>query len=221
MELMAEAHHGYFDTSMEMIGGGATVEAIGGGAAVVLAILGLAGVLPAYMAPIATLAIGAALCVEGGALVARCSRLISRAGGTRSAAAELGGGTSAELLGGGAGVVLGILALLGVAPTILVAAAVVTFGGSLLFGSAATARLNAVTETSSETHAQHLAREAVWVAVGAQVLTGFAAVVLGVIALVGLAPMVVSLVALLAVGAAVLLSGSAVGGRTFSTLFSG
>jgi hypothetical protein len=216
---MAEAHHGYFDTSMEVIGGGATVEAIGGGAAGVLAILGLAGVLPMFMAPIATLAIGAALAAEGGALVARCSALINRAGGGRSAMAELGGGTSAELLGGGAGIVLGILALLGVASTILVAAAVVTFGGALLFGSAATSRLNAAAETANETHAQRLAREAVWVAMGAQVLTGLAAVVLGVIALVGLAPMTVSLVALLAVGAAVLLSGSAVGGRSFSSLY--
>jgi hypothetical protein len=58
------------EQAMEVMVGGSITEAIGGVAGVVLAIIGLAGVLPLYLAAIAAIAIGVALCAEGGALAA-------------------------------------------------------------------------------------------------------------------------------------------------------
>ena len=84
----------------------------------VLAILGLAGVVPMYMAFIATIVLGVALLFEGWALASRYSKLLSEMGGGLLTATELGGGITAEFLAGAAGVALGILALLGVVPMV-------------------------------------------------------------------------------------------------------
>ena len=53
----------------------------------------------------------------------------------------MGGGFTAEFVGGAAGIVLGILALVGIAPEILCSVAVLVFGGTLLFGSGMTGML--------------------------------------------------------------------------------
>jgi hypothetical protein len=216
---MAEATHGEMIRSFETLAGGSAVEAAGGLGAAILGILGLAGVFPGYLEAVATIALGVALFAEGGAVAARYRRVLTQAGGGRFEASELGGGITAELLAGGAGAVLGVLALLGVVPPILIASAVIVFGAGLVFGSGATARLNAFAAAAgSDEHTAHVAREAVRAAGGAQVLIGIASVVLGVLALVGIAPMTLALVALLALGASVMLSGSAITGRMLSAL---
>lgn len=218
---MASTSHGEeVLRSLHVAEGAASVEAIGGGAAVVLAILGLAGVLPAFMAPIATIAIGVALWFEGGALAARYSKLLDETGRGRFSSTDLGGGVGAEFLGGGAGAVLGILALIGVVPMVLTAVALLTFGAALLLGSAATLRMNTLASSAGagEAAEHRLATDAVRTAVGAQVLTGIGGIVLGILALVGLAPLTLSLAGLLGVGASLLLSGGAVGGRMIAAL---
>lgn len=216
---MAEAHHGTMIHSLETVAGGSAVEAFGGLGTAVLAILGLAGVFPMYLAAIATIALGVSLFSEGGAVATRYRRVLDEAGGGRFEAAELGGGITAELLTGAAGSVLGVLALLGTVPAVLISSAVVVFGAGLLFGSGATARLDAFAATAgSEGRTGQVAREAMRAAAGAQVLIGIASVVLGVLGLVGIAPMVLGLVALLGLGASVLLSGSAIAGRVMNAL---
>jgi hypothetical protein len=67
-------------------------------------------------------------------------------------------------------------------------------------------------------HIQEVAREAVSGAAAVQVLTGTGAAFLGILALVGINPMVLSLVALLAVGASLVLCGTAISSRTLSLL---
>ena len=56
--------------------GGSIAEGLSGIAAVALAIIGLAHVFPLLMASIATIALGAALAFEGGAISARYAALI-------------------------------------------------------------------------------------------------------------------------------------------------
>jgi hypothetical protein len=96
-------------------------EAIAGVGAVVLAILGLTHILPRYMAAIGTIVVGAAL-LEGRALGTRSRRVT----------AALRGQPSAEVIAGAAGVVLGVLALLGMSELVLLPVGVIVFGASLL-----------------------------------------------------------------------------------------
>jgi hypothetical protein len=109
------------EKSVKVVAGGSITEALCGAAVVVLAIIGLAGTFPGYLASIATIAFGVALLAQGSALAARHTRLLHEAlpheWETR---AELGGGMGAEFLAGGAGVVLGILGLLGIGTAVLV-----------------------------------------------------------------------------------------------------
>ena len=134
---------------MGRLASGSIMEAVVAIGAIVLSIIGLAGMLSNVMAAIATIIIGGALLVEGGAIGSDYGRLISESreesGGFD--AVELGGGLTAEFLGGIAGIVLGILALFGTAPTVLMPAAVIVFGAALLLGSAAAAELNWVANT--------------------------------------------------------------------------
>lgn len=194
------------EATLHTLASGSIVEAVGGAAALVLAILGLATVMPHTLAAVATIAIGVALLAEGAAIAGRYARIVARSDMTRVSAAELGGGTSAEFVAGGAGVVLGLLSLLGVAPVSLTAVAAIVFGGALLLGSGATYRLRA----PGQEHEAETTREMVQAASGAQVLVGLSSAVLGIVALVGIAPETLTLVALLSVGATIVLSGAAI-----------
>ena len=203
---------------VEFVAGGSTAEIAGGIAAVVLAILGLADVVPRFMLTIATIAIGAALLFEGASIAAEYSRLLKETTHDTFQSTELGGGMTAEMMAGVAGIVLGILALLGLDPMVLSPAALIVFGVALVFGSGITSRLNDLKiETSgAEMPARRVAHEAVSAAAGTEILVGLSAGVLGILALVGIAPMTLSLIGMLAVGASVMLSGTAIGGKLLS-----
>ena len=205
--------------AVEVVAGGSLAETIGGAGAVVLAILALAGILPGPLAAVATIGVGAALLFEGASIAAEFQALRLDVVSNRTEASELGGGMTAETLAGLAGVALGILALLGLAPTTLMAVALIVFGGGLLLGSVATARLNdlKIRGEVSDT-ARTVARASVETASGAQILVGAGGVVLGILALVGLAPATLIAVGMLSLGASVLFSGSAVGGKMLAIL---
>jgi hypothetical protein len=111
-------------------------------------------------------------------------------------------------------IVLGILALLNIAPVTLLAVAAIVFGGTLLVGSTVPTRLNAISvQSNAHETARMLAREAVYATAAAQALVGAGAVVLGILALLGFVPWTLVLVATLAVGGAAFLTGSALLGR--------
>jgi hypothetical protein len=218
---MSEARAREIKTTAEVITGGSLGEIIGGAGGLVLGILGLSGILPMYLAPIAAIAVGGALVLQGGALAARFRRLLAEATEGAVGATELGGGLSAEFMGGMAAVVLGILALLNVEPMVLLAVAVIVLGGAVLLSSGAAPRLNALSLGKDAHHLTHeIFREAVIGSAGAQVMVGGGTVVLGILALVGINPEVLILVALLSVGASVFLTGAAVTGR-LGMLFEG
>jgi hypothetical protein len=204
----------------ELTLGRSLIGTIGGIAAIVLAILGLAHLYPEILLSIATIAIGVTLLFKGGVIAAEYSRLLSHLSGSTSDTTELGGGMSVELIAGAVGVVLGILALLGIESGILNSIAVIVFGAGLIIGGGVISRLNAlkVSISGAEGTTQRVSEEIVSAAMGTQVLVGIAAIVLGILSLIGFAPTTLSLVALLAIGGASLLTGTAITGKMIGLL---
>jgi len=195
------------------------VEAIGGIAAVVLAVIGLAGALPPdNMAAISTILIGASLLFEGGTMAASYRQLLNNLEGSGAGSADVGGAVTVEFLAGAAGIVLGILALLGISATVLISASVIAFGAAFLLSSSSTASLSTLWASSvyRREEARMVAREAASAGVGGQVLAGLAAIVLGILALLGINPPILNLVALLSLGVFVVLNGTALGSRSMS-----
>lgn len=203
-------------TGASVQAGGAATESMGGLAVVVLSILSLLGVLGHALTPIAGIVFGAALLIEAAALAAQRNAFmgIANAGGAQM---EFGAGVSAGVVAGVAAVALGVLALVGVAAATLMAALVITGGLGLIIGAGAVHELNEIAaEMNSWSDAsRRISRSAVRGAVGAQVLAGLAAMVLGVLALIPAvgANLVLTTVGLLVLGAAEILSGSALSGR--------
>jgi hypothetical protein len=159
------------------------------GGAAVLCIIGLAGGAPLWLTAIATIILGVALLVEGGGLVTQHRRYFSQ---SSEAVADVGR-TSSESIAGIAGIVLGILSLIGLAPHVLLPVSLIVFGGGLLMGMSPELRGG----LSGTGHA----------------LVGCGGVVLGILALVGVYPVVLTLIGLLAVSGALLLSSIAMGAR--------
>src|SRR5262245_39381042 len=93
---------------------GGLADAIGGIATIVLAIVALGGVHPEIILPIAVIVFGAALLIQGGTLLSEYESLTSPVGATNVSPEQFGlGGLSVLFLVGVAGIVLGVLALLG------------------------------------------------------------------------------------------------------------
>jgi hypothetical protein len=201
--------------ALETAAGGSMMEAIGGVGAVGLAILGLVGVLPAILGEIATIAIGVALVSKGRAISAHYSDILHDASDSRVQAAELGSGVTVEFIGGLGGIVLGIPALIGVIPGILIPVALIGFGGALLLSSGETTRLDAFATSGPEfsERSRHAAGQAAKAASGAQIMLGLGATALGILALVLAPVLALSLVGLLAVGTAIMFSGGVLTGR--------
>ncbi len=200
--------------------GGSLAEGIAGGAGVALSIIGLASILPHYMIPVSTIALGVAFVFEGGAVAKRFSRLLGEATKEWFDVSGLGSGLTAEVVGGITGIILGILTLLNVSPTVLMPAAAIVFGGTLIFSSGISARLDEllIGRIGEDPVFKDVAREAVTASAGVSLLFGVTAVTLGILAIVGLAPAILNLVALLGIGLSNLLSGASISTRMLSSL---
>jgi len=175
-------------------------EAIAGLAVVILSILGLAGVSPAFLVAIATIVFGVELLLFGSASAAGLARILEQRPNGGALAGSPMSGLSTVFLAGVAGIVLGILALLGVASIHLVAIAIIAFGAALLISSNANMRLR-IMETSAEPGDRigaGLAEGVASDAAGMQTMSGLTAIVLGILALAGFVPVALTLVALLA-----------------------
>lgn len=191
----------------------AIVEALAGALAVVLSILGLVGVLPNLMAQVSAIVLGGAILLEGSALSAHHAAARHALEGGREVG--VGSGVSAEFIAGASGVVLGILALTGVQPQVLIPVAAIVLGSGLLFGGGLVAGTLEVSGRPSESRREHRVGRAAAGLGSAEALVGAGAVVLGILALVGVGVgyLTLSLVAFLALGAGVLLGGTALAGR--------
>ncbi len=189
-------------------------------AVIVLAILGLVNIVPEIMVAVATIVVGAAILLQGAQTVGEYSHLVAT-GNTALTQSNWGGGVTLEFLAGGAGIVLGILALFSHTPT-LAPAALIVFGATLLLYGTVAARQTATGVPAGDTASAHVAEaiaaQMTGVASGAQIMVGIAAVVLGILALIPIHDTVLTLIGLLAIGAAVLMTAVASGGLVMSAL---
>ncbi len=202
-----------------IVTGGSVAESIGGAGGLVLAILGLAGIDPRYTGPVAAIAIGGALVLQGGAVGARFRQLLAETNGGPVSGAELGGGVSVDFLGGAAVILLGVLALLRVEPGVLQAVAAIVLGGTVFISSGVVSRLNSLAVRSDGHRVmQEIARDFVGMSAGAQILAGAGAIVLGILSLAAVGPPELTLVAFLVTASSIFLSGAALGGRMGTTL---
>lgn len=188
-----------------------TTEVLLAFGALVLSILGIVGLFPTYLAAVAVIGLGAILLFQSSTVVVRYGELLHEAGATKVDAWELSRGITAEFLSGMAGIVLGVLAILGIVPTTLLSVAVITYGATLLLTCGESVLLNSLGKKENDLVFQLMYSMSL-AAVGAQVLVGLTALVLGILGLVGMSSIMMILVALLATSASILLRSSSVGG---------
>lgn len=136
----AVIHEPASESRSSAIIGGSALEGFGAIATIALAIVGLVGVFPPTMAAIAAIVVGAATLVEGGALGLNTGGMSDAGGVARRLPRE----TGADFPGGLATLVLGILALLGVASHPLLSVAVIALGATFMFSGRALIGLGAV-----------------------------------------------------------------------------
>src|SRR5262249_50677824 len=127
------------------------------------------------------------------------------------------GSLSTLFLVGVSGIVLGILALLGINFTILSAIGVIAFGSALLLSSNSVRNLYMLQQSVSTSGVPRagtelLAGEMASGSAGVQMLAGLASIVLGILAVIGIDPIILTLVAFIVLGGTVILTGSALSG---------
>lgn len=195
------------------------VEAAAGIAVIVLAIIGLDRADPWFVASIASIVLGVAWLAQGATTASEYPKLLPLATRGTLGAVELGGGMAAEILSGGAVIILGILSLLGYHPQILMSVAVIVVGVSVILAAAGFERLNTlrIKAPGSSEVSERVARGAVGTAIAIEMLAGGAGAVLGILALT-LAPIdaaTLTLIAFLVLGAGLMVNGVALTGRMF------
>jgi uncharacterized membrane protein len=174
-----------YETAHKAAAGGIGLAALLGLVSVVLSILGLVNVAPYFMAGVSAIALGVALLLAGGFSMEWFTTP------REHFFYEGEGAMSTEVMAGVGGIVLGILALIGIAPSILLPVSVLAFGVSLFM--------------TSWVGATHFS--------GIKCLTGLSGIVLGILALTGIAPLALTLVGFLTLGFGTLFSGSMMSGK--------
>jgi hypothetical protein len=195
-----------------MLTGGSTLETLGGLAAVVLAVVGFQQ-QPIQMCAVATVAIGFALLAQGASLMSRWRQTLRKLEHSKLERNELVEGVSTEVFGGTVGIVLGVLALFGIKPDVMLPVAAIVFGGSLLLGGAAQPDLVYLAPERNPRYAR-ATFNAIQASGGIMVLVGVAAAVLGILALIHVGPPIyLTLVAMLSIGFSLVFAGSALTAR--------
>ena len=209
-----ENEGGTFRSSLRKGVEGSVGEGLIGVGVITLCIIGLANVIPDILVSVATIAAGIAMAFEGGTLAARYAAVLEHAG-TPQAKMVRWGGVTAEFLAGAGGIALGILALLGVAPMVLVPISALIFGGALIIDSGLNAKISALEyKKAEETGANpKVVKETAEASASIQMLVGLGVVTLGILSLIGIDAVTLSLVSILSVGGVVLLTGAMIGGR--------
>jgi hypothetical protein len=183
---------------------GIFAEAVGGIATIALTIIALAGTNPEFLLATATIVFGAALLIEGTSIVTDYAHVFSAS--TGALGFQIGtGGLAAVFLSGVTGIVLGVLALLGVHAPVLTSVAVIVFGSALVLSSNSMSNLYAM---KARMTSDMVLSGAVPGTAGAQALAGIAAIVLGILAVAGAATQTLTIVALLVLGGAILATGN-------------
>ena len=190
-------------------------ETIGGLALIVLGILALVRIDPPLLNSIATIVAGVALSIVSAGRGVELSRVLSESTGRTVNTAELSSGMNAGMLGGIVGIVLGVLAILNVARSTLIAAALIVFGASVLFDFIASVQVRALRmlNDAAPEQASRLAVPIAWSANSATMLAGIALITFGILTLSDASNEILVSVALLSLGGYLFLEGSTVVGR--------
>ena len=181
-------------------------------ALVILGILALAKIYPLLLISIAVIVAGVLLVIDSAALTQQIATALSGRAGDNLDAGELPAALNAGVLGGITGIVLGILATLGVAPEILIAVAAIVFGTAVLFDFAARSQAHALRMMTRETTEQSakLALAAASSTGTAALFAGVALITLGILTLAGIGGEVLIAVAFLGLGVYVLLEDASI-----------
>jgi len=214
---MSTTYTGSSSAPVEAAAYGGLADAIGGIATIVLAIIALAGVHPEVILPIAIIVFGAALLIQGGTMLSEYASIIFPSGPASASSEQFGlGSLSSLFLVGVAGIVLGVLALIGIATDALTAIAVIAFGAALMLTSNSVRHLymlqSSASTSGTRAGTELLAGEMASGSAGVQMLAGLASVVLGILAVLGINHNILTLAALIVLGATVILTGSALSG---------
>ena len=217
-EVPREEHISEEKKTAEILFGGSVIEGLIAGITAVLAVIGLVGVYPHLLLAVSIIALGLAFLSEGAAITSRFQYLLTEIARDHRSIAELGIGTTSESMTGFFAIVLGILAVLGLFPMVLISAAIILIGANLIFSAGANERLNVlrIRKTEQPPVIEEVSREAVWAATGFQVIIGAGAATLGILALSGIEPLILGLVAILSISTAAAISGSALAGKMLS-----
>jgi hypothetical protein len=187
---------------------GLITEGAAGIAAIVLAIIALAGVSAAALASITTIIIGVGLMVQafnGAAEVSRKFGAGEMAVVTAGRGVELGGEIMIDIAAGLAGIVLGILGLVGINAPHVIPAALIVFGGALILSGAIAVQSRVSTATTASGAPVQASYQAPVAMSGLEILVGFAAAILGILSLIFESSGVLVLPGFIAVGAALLI----------------
>lgn len=180
-------------------------EGAAGIAAIVLAVIALAGISAATLASIVTIVIGVGLMVQAFNSAAENSRAAGL-GAVNAQPMEVGGEVMVDCLTGITGIILGILALVGINAVHLVPAALIVFGGALLLAGTSQMRPRATPIASTVGgQVQIVSNQGSTAAGGMEIMIGIAAIVLGILSLIFMASWVLVLVGFIAIGAAMLM----------------
>lgn len=187
-------------------------EGLGGLLLIILGVLSLRSINAILLNSIATIIAGVVLISVSGSLSLQLGKELAARSRETLDASQLRSGMNAGALAGLAGVVLGILSILGRSPAVLTAVAVIAFGAAVLFDYVAHAQLRALRMTSAETsdQAARLALPAASSTSTATVLIGVALITLGVLAVTGTNTNVLVAVALLSLGSYLFLESTAI-----------
>jgi hypothetical protein len=199
----------------------ATLGSVAGLIAIILAIVGLSGVLPASLFAVAGIVLGAGFLTLGavGLVWAHMFRLEAKHSWDRTDFLMGAGAVLAILIAGLAGSILSLLNLLFLAPA-LGAIAVILLGFGLAWHSRATRRVTrfAYQDGGQPRLSGPMAINALSLAPVRDSILGVAGIVLGILAFLGFAPVVLGLVGMLVMGGALTLTISTICGATLDGL---
>jgi hypothetical protein len=193
-------------------------EGAAGIAAIVLAVIALAGISAPILAAIVTIVIGVGLMVQAFNSAAEGSKAGSAGLATSGQTTEIGGEVMVDCLTGITGIVLGILALVGINAPHLIPVALIVFGGALLLGGTIQMRPKTAPVMTAPGQVQLVSHQGSAAAGGMEIMVGIAAIVLGILSLIFMSSWVLVLVGFIAVGAALLMVSATFSG-TVTRLF--
>ncbi|MEW5894198.1 MAG: hypothetical protein AB1650_00325 [Candidatus Omnitrophota bacterium] len=201
------------------VGSGSIIESIIGMGAVILSILGLLDIYPVIMLSISTILIGAALLIKGSSVASKMESVVAgEPEMSKKALSQLNTGITSETIAGITGIALGILAMAGMSPQMMIGSAAIVYGAGLIFGSGIDFRLNAL-NLMNPVHSpqiKRVAEQAVTASADAEIFIGIAAVALGIMSVINIAPLVLQLISMLAIGSILFLTGLSLWSRVFN-----